>query len=291
MIAGGQLVTIAHGDYQAKFVTVGGGMCAVTYRGKYISIPHDPDEVPLAHLGKILLPWPNRLKNSTYEFAGETYSLPSTEKATGNANHGLTAWKEWHIEELDPSRVRLATFVTAVAGYPFTLRAEVVYSLSDEGLDCTISACNVGRRTAPFGAGQHPYISCNLTPLDECTLTFPCTQYFAVDEKLCPTSLQPAAAAGLDFTCERSLKGVKIDHAFVSPAPAAVVLRGGGLEVRMETAAPYLQLFTAEKLQRLGLAVEPMTCPANAFNTKEGLIELAPGESCSLSYRLSARLL
>lgn len=291
MIAGGQLIIIEHGDYQAKFVTVGGGMCAVKYRGRYISIPHDPDEVPLAHLGKILLPWPNRLKNGSYEFEGVQYSLPSTEKATGNANHGLTAWKEWNIEELEPGRVRLGTFVTAVAGYPFTLKAEVEYVLSDEGLSCTISACNAGRRNAPFGVGQHPYISCDLTPLDECTLTFPCTQYFALDDKMCPTVLQPAAEAGLDFTAERSLKDVKIDHAFASPAPAAVVLRGGGLEVKMETAAPYLQLFTAEKLQRRGLAVEPMTCPANAFNTHEGLIILAPGESASLSYRLSARLL
>ncbi|MBO8415957.1 MAG: aldose-1-epimerase [Proteobacteria bacterium] len=290
MLAGGKTVLIQKGGYQAKFVSVGGGMCALTYKGRNIALPHDPDEVPLAHLGKILLPWPNRIKNAAYEFEGVTYTLPVTEARTGSASHGLTAWKEWQIEDLTESSVLLTTMVTAVAGYPFTLKAFVCYSLTDDGLHCTISAVNVGSKAAPYGVGQHPYITCDGEVLDNCTLTFPCSELFEVDEKMCPVKLAPAAASGLDFTAERSLKDVKIDHAYKNPGgECCVSLKGNGLEVCMYTKAPYIQLFTAEKLKRAGLAVEPMSCPANAFNSKTDLIVLKPGDSHSLSYRISAR--
>ena len=44
---------------------------------------------------------------------------------------------------------------------------------------------------------------------------------------------------------------------------------------------PYVQLFTGDhpEVERRGLAVEPMTCPPNAFRTGEGLIVLQPGET------------
>jgi aldose 1-epimerase len=41
--------------------------------------------------------------------------------------------------------------------------------------------------------------------------------------------------------------------------------------------------------RRRGLAVEPMTCPANAFQSGEGLIVLAPGESCRQRWGLGLK--
>ena len=46
-------------------------------------------------------------------------------------------------------------------------------------------------------------------------------------------------------------------------------------------ATGYLQLFTGDPLpdvSRRSLAVEPMTCPPNAFRTGEDLVRLEPGE-------------
>jgi len=45
---------------------------------------------------------------------------------------------------------------------------------------------------------------------------------------------------------------------------------------------PYLMLFNGDPLpnvRRRSLAVEPMTCPPNAFRTGEALIRLEPGSS------------
>ena len=54
----------------------------------------------------------------------------------------------------------------------------------------------------------------------------------------------------------------------------------GDVTVWADEAWPYVQLFTGDlpSVQRRGFAVEPMTCPPNAFNTGEGLIRLEPGD-------------
>jgi aldose 1-epimerase len=54
-----------------------------------------------------------------------------------------------------------------------------------------------------------------------------------------------------------------------------------GVTVWADEAWPYVQLFSGDlpDIERRGFAVEPMTCPPNAFNTGEGLIRLEPGEA------------
>ncbi len=51
----------------------------------------------------------------------------------------------------------------------------------------------------------------------------------------------------------------------------------------MDERFPYLQLYTGDTLKaaerRRGLAVEPMTCPPNAFRTGRDLVRLEPGAS------------
>jgi aldose 1-epimerase len=54
----------------------------------------------------------------------------------------------------------------------------------------------------------------------------------------------------------------------------------GDVTVWADESWPYAQFFTGDlpDIQRRGFAVEPMTCPPNAFNTGEGLIRLEPGD-------------
>ena len=55
-----------------------------------------------------------------------------------------------------------------------------------------------------------------------------------------------------------------------------------GLTLWADESYPYLMLFTGDPLpdvNRRALAVEPMTCPPNAFRTGRDLIRLEPGQS------------
>ena len=70
---GGKTIHLQAGNFQAKIVTVGAGLAELTHRGRHIVIPHEPEEMPLAHLGKVLVPWPNRVADGCYQHNGKTF--------------------------------------------------------------------------------------------------------------------------------------------------------------------------------------------------------------------------
>jgi aldose 1-epimerase len=53
----------------------------------------------------------------------------------------------------------------------------------------------------------------------------------------------------------------------------------GGARIWFDETFRYLQVFTVDDLVRgvPAVAIEPMTCPADAFNSGSGLIVLEPG--------------
>jgi aldose 1-epimerase len=55
----------------------------------------------------------------------------------------------------------------------------------------------------------------------------------------------------------------------------------------------YVMVFTGDPLPdvaRRAIAVEPMTCPPNAFRTGEALVRLEPGESTASTWGIEPRL-
>jgi aldose 1-epimerase len=91
---------------------------------------------------------------------------------------------------------------------------------------------------------------------------------------------------------------VQIDNAFRLSSQAedgqATVTdeHGVGTRISWDPASAWLQVCTGDRpepeLNRTGLAIEPMTCPPDAFNSANGLIELAPGEHTAVSWTISA---
>ena len=68
---------------------------------------------------------------------------------------------------------------------------------------------------------------------------------------------------------------------------------GGALTLWVDASYGYLMVFTGDPLpdvNRRSVAVEPMTCPPNAFRSGEALIHLAPGDSTTGAWGLVASL-
>jgi len=63
---------------------------------------------------------------------------------------------------------------------------------------------------------------------------------------------------------------------------------GPGRTLWVDEAYPYVMVFTGDipAVERAGLAVEPMTCPPNAFRSGEALITLEPDESHTAAWGL-----
>ena len=114
--------------------------------------------------GQVLAPWPNRLGDGRYEFAGQVGQAPINEPALGNAIHGLVRWLPWHAEAHAQNVVVLACQLYPNPAFPFRLQLRLEYRVGREGLSVTSSAANLGEGPLPFGIGFHPYLTVGYRP-------------------------------------------------------------------------------------------------------------------------------
>jgi aldose 1-epimerase len=294
---------IRAGDYQASVTELGAGLRELTYRGRRLITGYRPDELPPAGAGQLLLPWPNRIDGGKYEFGGASYQLDLSEPARGNAIHGLTRWVNWEPvarlargEAADAdgavSKITLSHVLYGRPGYPFCLELSVSYRLEPaSGLRVTVSACNAGSRPAPYGTGSHPYLTAGGPAIDDCELQIPASRWLPTDDRGIPSGpAQDVAGTPFDFRTSVPIGDTKLDHALTGLSRdesglAWARLASGSMRLGLWAGPGYnwLQVFTGDALapglRRKALAFEPMTCPANAFVSGDGLLTLAPADS------------
>jgi aldose 1-epimerase len=188
----------------------------------------------------------------------------------------------WGAQE-DVGEVVFTTTVHPQPGYPFTLALEVVYALDEDGLVVTTSARNAGGRRLPFGAGHHPYLAPSTQLVDGTELTLPAGTLLQADDRGIPTGRRAVDGTELDFRSGRPVGAARLDHCFTELERDADGLAHaffGDLELWVDSSYPYLMVYTgdtlAPPLRRKGLAIEPMSCPANAFESGEALVVLEP---------------
>ena len=259
-------------------------------------------ERPASGRGQVLVPWPNRIENGSYEFEGKRMQLPLTEPEYGNAIHGLVRSATWNVVEQAPDRAALEYVLEPQPGYPFLLALGIEYALSDTGLTVTTTARNLGRERCPYGCGQHPYLTLGTPTVDGLRLRVPAETVVFSDERGLPERSTSVAATEYDFRAGRTIGGIVLDNAFTelerdTDGRARVLLDdpdgGSGLTLWVDESYPWLMVFTGDPLPdvaRRSLAVEPMTCPPNAFRTGDSLMRLEPGESTASTWGIEPRL-
>lgn len=293
----GELIALEAGRYKATATTVGAGLRSLSFQGHNIVLPFPPDQLPPAYAGKTLMPWPNRVHSGAYGFAGERYELPVNEAATGSALHGLVLWREWQVGQLSSDEVTLTHRLHGEPGYPFQLQLSTRYRLeADSGLVVELRAENCGRSPAPYGCGSHPYLTAGGEDISNCELSFLAGKVLLTDEQLQPTDLFDAKGTEFDFSVARLLGSQRLDHAFTALPEGKwevklrnPVLRLSAVVQSTGAGSPWMQLYSGELRDRKGLAVEPMSCPPDAFNSGQDLIILEPGQAHVMSYRIQAR--
>lgn len=288
-------ITLRHADHVAVITEQGAGLRELRSADRPLIAGYAADEAPVGYQGVTLAPWPNRIGDGRYSFRGETHQLPLNEIDRGNALHGLVFDAPWTVTERSQSHVRLDHRLRPQGGYPFVLDLAVEYRLGDTGLNYRLSAVNVGERAAPYGASFHPYLVAGRGSgiVDDWVLTSPAARYLVVDqERLLPRNMH--AHPRFDFRRPTGLRGVQVDHAFTGIAfnrdylaeLTLVDRQGVGSRMTWDHGCPWLQLCIPgdrfPRLTRRALAVEPMTCPPDAFRSGIDLIELEPGASHSM---------
>ena len=288
--SGEQITTVA-GDQQAVVVEVGGGLRSYSVGGRDLVDGYSADEMSSSGRGQVLIPWPDRLQDGTYDFDGQRHQLPLNEPERHNAIHGLVRWAPWTIVEREPDRVTMEHVLYPQPGYPFSLRIRIEYGLSHGGLKVRTTATNLGSDACPYGSGAHPYLTLGTETINRLELRAPARTVLQSDERGLPVGAQAVKGTVYDFRKLRRIDSTVLDHAFTDlerdhDGLARVELRDPDNKTQVslwvDQSYSYLMLFTGDPLanvRRRSLAVEPMTCPPNAFRTGDSLIRLEPGSS------------
>ncbi|HEX8769583.1 MAG TPA: aldose 1-epimerase family protein, partial [Acidimicrobiales bacterium] len=251
--------------------------------------------------GQVLAPWPNRLAGGHYEFAGTVHQTPLSEPDRGNAIHGLVRWSPWQVIDRSAARVTMGTVLRPQPGYPFSLMLRIEYSLGADGLRVSTSATNVGDAPLPFGLGFHPYLAVGSGTVDSAHLTVPAETVLETDDRGIPTG-SSSAVDGTDFDLRRGppVAHRQFDHCFtglardddgLARATLAAADGSSRLTLWADAAFGYLMVFTGDTLapqrRRRAVAIEPMTCPPDAFNSGADLIVLEPESSVAAEWGIS----
>jgi aldose 1-epimerase len=118
-------------------------------------------------------------------------------------------------------------------------------------------------------------------------------------DRLLPTGTLAVSNTPFDFRLSRPLAGSVIDNALTNlifdqygHCEALVTAEGGSaISMTWDRNCQWVQLHTADRPEveynRTALVVEPMTCPADAFRSGEGLRILQPGAVDRAFWRLA----
>ena len=298
----GEQYEISAGGYRAVVAGVGATLRQLTFGGRDLVVPFDADELRPYYRGATLAPWPNRVVDGRYRWDGEDRQLSITEPKRGHALHGLASWLEFVALEHTAERVVLAATVPPQAGYPHRIGVTVTFALSDAGLAWSVSGVNLGARPAPFGTGPHPYLVAGPGRVDDWELHVPAARVQTVTpDRLVPIDVvdvdgefdfRTARLIG-DTFLDNAYTGIDLDGAGVGTVTVLHPSTGAGVGMRFGGDSPWVQVHTGDLPEapasgRIGVAVEPMTCPPGALNSGTDVIELAPGETASVSWELFA---
>jgi aldose 1-epimerase len=258
--------------------------------------------IPSMGSGIVMVPWPNRVADGQWVAGGVTHQLDVSEVQKNNALHGLLRYTAYSVLGRDESSVTLGANIHAANGYPFVIETTVRYSLGPDGLTVRHTLRNHSDSPAPVALGTHPYFQIGDVPTEDLVLSSPASQVYIDNERSLPVRHE-TVSGGFDLRLGARVADLDLDNCFrdITQNDGGVVAAltapdGRSVEVWADPDFAYLVLLTTHSfVDHTGhavaaVAIEPQTAAVNAFNTGDGLRQLAPGEEWALSWGVRPKL-
>lgn len=282
----------AHGEVSATITQVGASLRQLTVGGTELVADFPAGSPAPSASGVVLVPWPNRVRDGKWTHDGRELQLAITEPKFHNAIHGLLRFAPYAVEAGESSATLTAT-VYPQTGYPFALETSVTYALTDDGVRVTHALRNAGSEPAPVALGAHPFFTVGDAVPADVVLTSTADTWIETDERMLPVADHPVSG-DIDLREGRRLGDGLMDRCYTGlhrdadglarttlTAPdgrRTVLWQGEGMD--------FTHVFITDTYpgRPLAVAIEPMTAPADAFNSGRGLRVLAPGEEWTLEW-------
>lgn len=297
--ASGRQYELRRGDALAVVTELAAGLRLYSRGGIQLTESYGDAEISPGATGITLAPWANRVEDGVWYLNGKKQQLDITEVSRNNASHGLLRNSSYALVDESEFSVTLEAGVFPQHGYPFLLRHRVRYELAeDQGLMVRQMLINDSQEPAPFVLGAHPYLRLGDVPSEELTVTVGARTRLLTDERLIPRGAEPVSG-DFDLRTGRLVGELDLDSAFTELEFDGGVARhtlraadGQSVSLWQDEACGYVHVFVTTQFpgRTKAVAIEPMTGPANAFNSGDGLRWLAPGERFSMTWGISASL-
>ena len=264
---------------ELQFLGATEGVRAYAQRGKTMGIP-------------LLYPWANRLAAPSYRAAGKEVELGDPEgrfalDPNGLPIHGvLPQLLGWKLEdEPRPERLRARldwSSAELLELFPFVHELEYRAQVTDGALELVTTVGASGDDSVPVSFGYHPYLTIPGTDRRDWRVALGASGRLVLDGQMIPTgSSQPLDERSFVLG-QRSLDDglAELDERPEFRVSAA----GHALTVSFDHGYSHGQVYAPEG--RDFICFEPMTAPANALRSGDGLEVLAPGSEHSAKFTI-----
>ncbi len=264
----------------AELLDGGRGVEAYAERGKTMGIP-------------LLYPWANRLAADRYEVAGRTVRLPAGEAAArpirrpnGLPMHGAIPGRIVWSAKADGDRLTAAASWDAddlLALFPFRHRLSAEAVVDERGLTLTTTFTPTAAIRCRWRSATTRYLRLPDSSRQGWQVDLGAAERLVLDERMIPTG-ERVVLAERDFLLgERSLD----DGLAALATPAQFLVSDGerSLSASFEAGYDWAQVYAPPGHDFI--CFEPMTAPANALRSHEGLRVLQPAEDHAASFTIA----
>ncbi len=238
-----------------------------------------------------LYPWANRLAAARYEAAGRSVVLDPESPLLHFDAHGLPMhgipWSHlsWGVIATRQDRLTAGldwSSAERLAIFPFRHRLTMTAALQSDSLTLATELFAGGDGPIPVSFGFHPYIGMPGLPRANWRLTLPAIRRLVLDQRGIPTGRKEAYGGLDDYLGERDFD----DGFALLEKGAAFCIAGAGRRISVELVEgfPNAQVFAPKDSDYI--AFEPMTAPANALISGEGLRLVKPGGRFRATFRI-----
>jgi aldose 1-epimerase len=319
LVDGFQTVAIGSPRLRATFVPGAGMLCC--------SLRHDGEELLAQRDGvrayaergatmgiPLLYPWANRLAAGSYPAPSGAVELPrSTPPLKFDANalpiHGvLPSCLDWELLDSGASGVagedgdRATAYDRAAAGrrlharlrweapelmaiFPFEHVLELRAHVAGAELVVETSVHAGPSAAVPVAFGYHPYLTIPGGERGAWEVELPVSERLLLDERMVPTGAREP------FDRRRfALADSDWDDAFAGPIePSIFSVTGVGRRIELQFLHGYSYAQMYAPATQSFVCFEPMTAPANALRSGDGLRSVEPGGMFRAAFRISVR--
>ena len=285
----------AGGELEAAFAPEAGLVgCSLTHRGDELLGQRKGLE-EYARTGStfgipFLHPWANRLSGFSYAVGGQEVELDRDSELLRLEEHGLPSHGlrpsglVWEVEERGDGFRGTAEFDGGrLEAFPYPHKLAVDVALAHDGLTMETTLTPTSATPVPIAFGYHPYLRVPGVPRAEWEVDMPVDRRFVLDENMIPTgeAQMPAFRSGL-------LEDRSLDDGYELPEnPRPFTVSAGGRTIGVEFVEGYTHAQAYAPPEQDLICFEPMTAPANALISHDGLRLAPPGEPFTAAFRIT----